>query len=75
MPLDRRTNDIEIHERLASIETTMKRIDEKLFGNGEGLVAAVTRHKTYWKLTGRILAILGTASAGAGAAYALTSLF
>ena len=68
MPLDRRTNDTAVHERLASIETTVQRIDKKLFGNGDGLVAAVTRHKTYWKLTGRILAILGTASAGALAA-------
>lgn len=67
MTPDRRTDN----ERLAVIEETVKRIDKKLFGNGDGLVAAVTRHKTYWKLTGRILAILGTASAGALAAFVI----
>ena len=76
---ERRTNDIEIRERLTIIESDSKatkeivtRFDEKLFGNGQpGLVETVTRHKTYWKLFGRILVILGTASAGALAAYAI----
>ena len=73
MTSDRRENDIPVHERLASIETIVERIDKKLFGNDndDGLVAAVTRHKTYWKLVGRILVILGTASAGALAASAI----
>ena len=71
-------SDIQIHERLTSVETHLEhqgeiltRLDERLLAKG-GVVETVNRHKIYWKILGRFIVIGGTATAGA-VAYALRS--
>ena len=75
-------DNIQIHERLTSVETHLENqgiilieIKDRLLEDG-GIVDTVKKHKIYWKIvgvTGRVLLYAGTPTAIAAVAYALRS--
>jgi len=71
-------NNIQVHERLATVETEVRSVKEivtetrdRLLERG-GVIETVNRHRTYWKIVGRIL-IIGSPIAAGALAYALRS--